>query len=162
MTLFHITDKVYEIGTSISSNDFGEACFYHQNNPVHIWINDVLDARRDADCPPRKRCIYAFDKPGHCLAFNNNPVLHCYQIEMEAHGGYPMVLTDKLRRVGENYNRLDDLIDEYWHPTKQWKYNEFLGESMVVIGEIKPNKILGIASKMSYDDDRTMADQLFG
>lgn len=161
MRLFHITEDVYEIGSSISSDDFGDACFYHQNNPEYAWLNDVFDERRDADCPPRKRCIYAFDKPGHCVAFNNNPILHCYEIEMEAHGGYPMVLTDKLRRVGREYRRLDDLINEYWHPTKQWHYNEFLGESMVIIGEIKPYRFQEIASRMLYDADRAMADQLF-
>ena len=120
-----------------------------------------MDVGRDAGCPPRKRCIYAFDNPGHCFAFNNDPILHCYEVEMEAHGGYPMVLTDKLRKVGKEYHRLDDLINEYWHPSKQWHFNEFIGESMVIISDIKPVKFLGIKSKMIYYADWAMADRLF-
>ena len=69
MRLFHITDKVFENGDVICSSDFGTACYYHQNSTQYSWINDVLDAGKDAECPQRKRCIYAFDKPGHCLAF---------------------------------------------------------------------------------------------
>ena len=72
-----------------------------------------------------------------------------------------MVLTDKMRRVGQNYERLGELVKEYWHPTKEWLFNEYLGEKMVIIEEITPKRMLGIASKMQYDCDREMADSLF-
>lgn len=162
MRLFHITDKVFENGDVINASDFGDACYYHQNNPQYAWINDVLDAGKDAECPPRKRCIYAFDKPGHCLAFNNKPDLHCYLVDMNAYGGFPMVLTDKMRRVGQNYERIGELVNEYWHPTRKWRFNEYLGEKIVIIEEIAPKKMLCVASKMQYDCDREMVDRLFG
>ena len=72
-----------------------------------------------------------------------------------------MVLTDKMRRVGQNYDRIGDLVDEYWHPTRKWLFNEYLGESMVVVEEITPQKMLGISSKMQYDIDRDLADRLY-
>lgn len=161
MRLYHITDKEYEIGHVISAKDFGEACYYHQNSPLDAWINDVLDAEKDADCPPRKRCIYAFGRPDFCLAFNNDPGLHCYMVKMDAHGGFPMVLTDKMRRVGQNYDRIRDVINEYWHPTREWQYNEYLGESMVIINEITPDRRSRTGAMMLYNDDRAIADRLF-
>lgn len=161
MRLFHITDKVFEIGDVIRASDFGTACYYHLNNPQYAWINDVLDAEKDAECPPRKRCIYAFDKLVHCFAFNNKPDSHCYLVDMDAYGGFPMVLTDKMRRVGQNYERLGELVKEYWHPTREWLFNEYLGEKMIIIEDITPQKMLGIVSKMQYNCDREMADRLF-
>lgn len=161
MRLYHITDKEYENGQVIRAIDFGEACYYHLNNPEYAWINDVLDAEKDADCPSRKRCIYAFGRPDFCLAFNNNPDLHCYLVEMDAKGGFPMVLTDTMRRVGQNYDRIGDVVNEYWHPTKHWKYNEYLGESMVIIKEIIPDRGRRTGAMMQYNDDRAIADRLF-
>ncbi|MBR5907052.1 MAG: hypothetical protein IKZ50_01500 [Bacteroidales bacterium] len=162
MRLFHITDKVYRIGETVSAEDFGESCFYHKNNPINTWINEVLDEGKDADCPSRKRCIYAFNELGHCLAFNNNPNLHCYLVEMDAHGGFPMVLTDKLRRLGKDSCQIDDVVREYWHPTNNWKFNEFLGNSMVIIEEIiTEGCFFAMRSKMLYGKDRDLADSLF-
>ncbi len=157
MRLFHITDRNYQIGETVSINDFdGNMCFYHERHMDHQWINDYLDTYRPEEFPLRRKCIYAFDKPGHCFFFlDREPDVtdHCYEIEMDAIGGFPMVLTGRMIAHRNNAEILRAIAEEYWRPTKDWKYYEYIGNEMTIISEVKFD-----ASQRNKSRDEYMMD----
>lgn len=166
MKLFHITDREYPIGEVVSIDGFGgDTCFYHQKHGEHQWINDFLDLYRPAGYPSRKRCIYAFDQPGHCFAFlYDTPIAgyHCYEIEMDAVGGFPMILTGKLNDYKNNDIVLKAMAEEYWHPTQTWHFCEFIGERMTIISEVKRCSLACAFSGQAYMMDNERAKSLLG
>lgn len=137
---------------------------HHQRHREHQWINDFLDLNRPAGCPSRKICIYAFDKPGHCFAFlYDTPVedYHCYEIEMDAMGGFPMILTGKLNDFKNNEDILNAVAEEYWHPTQTWRFCEFIGEEMTIVSEVKKVPLACAFSGYDYMEDDKKARSLF-
>lgn len=165
MRLFHITDRVYQIGEVVSIDAFyGDTCFYHQKHREHQWINDYLDWYRPAGCPSRKLCIYAFDKPEHCFAYLcDTPVAgyHCYEIEMDAMGGFPMILTGKLNDYRDNDDILKAIAEEYWHPAQKWRFYEYIGKEMTIISEVNIVPIACAFSGYEYMMDNEIAKSLF-
>ena len=131
MRLFHITERNYQIGETISINDYeGDMCFYYEKHTDYQWINDYLDACRPEEFPLRRKCIYAFDRPGHCfyfLAHEPSVTDHCYEIEMDAKGEFPMVLTGRMIAHRNNAEILRAIAEEYWRPTRDWNFYEYIG-----------------------------------
>ena len=165
MRLYHITNKEYQIEEVVSIYHFEvNVCYYHQNHPTHQWINDYLDSYKPAECPSRKKCIYAFDKPGHSFAFLYGMSLvgqHCYEIEMDAYGGFPMILTGLFQTFKNNVNVLNSMAEEYWHPTQEWKFCEYLGREMRIVSEVKKDIIACAASGYHYIMDGNKAKDMF-
>lgn len=157
MRLFHITERKYQIGETISINDYeGDMCFYHERHTDHQWINDYLDAYRPEEFPLRRKCIYAFDRSGHCfyfLAHEPSVTDHCYEIEMDAKGGFPMVLTGRMIAHRNNAEILRAIAEEYWRPTRDWKYYEYIGNEMTIISEVNLD-----VSQRNISRDRYMMD----
>lgn len=162
MRLFHITNKVYEIGAPVSINDYeGEVCYYHLSHPDYQWINDVLDKYKPVEFPYRKKCIYAFDMIENCYSFAyGKEGMHCYEVEMDACGGFPMALTDRLRKDKYDQDVCKAISEEYWNPKNEWKYLEYLGNEMIIISE-HPITNNVMKSKMMYCDDLEKAKKIF-
>lgn len=163
MRLFHITDNItYKIGDVISVNDFeGNMCFYHEKHIEHRWINDFLNACKPDNYPSRRKCIYAFDNPGHCFFFlSREPLItdHCYEVEMNAVGGFPMILTGWMIRHRNNTDSLRNIAEEYWHPTNPWNFCEYMGSEMTIISEVNLDNAQRNVSRNRYmmDYDRAM------
>ena len=112
----------YQIGDAFSINDFEvNMCFYYESHQALQWINDCLDSYRPTGFPLRKKCIYTFNRPGHSFFFlAREPSItdHCYEIEMNANGGFPMMLTGRMNAHRNNADVLRAIADEYWHPTR--------------------------------------------
>lgn len=165
MKLYHITKNEYQIGEVVSIDHFdGDACYYHHNHSNHQWINDYLDLYKPAEYPFRKKCIYAFDKPGHCFAFlfgKPTEGVHCYEIEMDAVGGFPMILTGLLQKNKDNPINLKAIADEYWHPTQEWKFCEYIGREMRIVSEVNRNKFDCAISGYKYQNDGNKAKGMF-
>lgn len=157
MRLFHITERKYQIGETISINDYeGDMCFYHERHTDYQWINDYLDACRPEEFPLRRKCIYAFDRPGHCfyfLAHEPSVTDHCYEIEMDAKGEFPMVLTGRMIAHRNNAEILRAIAEEYWRPTRDWNFYEYIGNEMTIISEVNLD-----VSQRNISRDRYMMD----
>ncbi len=78
---------------------------------------------------------------------------HCYEIEMDAIGGFPMVLTGRMIAHRNNAEILRAIAEEYWRPTKDWKYYEYIGNEMTIISEVKFD-----ASQRNKSRDEYMMD----
>lgn len=165
MRLFHITDRTYQLGEVISIDNFeGDMCFYHKSQREYQWINETLDYYRPTNYPLRKKCIYAFDKLGHCFSFvprEPSTTKHCYEIEMDAVGGFPMVLAGRMDYFKENTNTQRAIAEEYWRPTEKWKVCEYLGNEMTIISEVKLDVRQCNVSRFEYLEDYDKAKALF-
>ncbi|MDR1201382.1 MAG: hypothetical protein LBL58_07115 [Tannerellaceae bacterium] len=140
MELFHTTKCVYNIGDIIKIANFtGDYCNYHINSN-NSWINDFLDETKPAEEPPRRKCIYSFSLLRHCAAYigqrEDATEYNFYKIEINAQAAHPMCLTDVIRKA-PNTGLRTKLRSEYWHPTKKWRFKEFLGTEMVILEKIE-------------------------
>lgn len=86
----------------------------------------------------RKKCIYAFDTLAHCAVFigENNKDINFYMVELNSENPHPMCLTDAIRKATSI--RMQNIMkEEYWHPTREWKFNEYLGTEMTILEKIE-------------------------
>ena len=85
-------------------------------------------------------------------------IYHCYEIEMDAKGGFPMVLTGRMIAHRNNAEILRAIAEEYWRPTRDWKYYEYIGNEMTIISEVNLDVSQRNISRMEYmmDNDRAL------
>jgi hypothetical protein len=166
MELFHVSFIDYKVGEK-----------YFAPNPIdyHLWaiakgegwINEQLDLHRPRHITPHVSSFYACDLLENCQAFIGTKKIDSksptyYRVDMDSYQGYPMVLTDRIKKVGLASPRLEELINEYWTPTKKWKYLEYLNSMMTIIKKLPlPNVLIANKGKMNYMFDYDLAKQLF-
>lgn len=175
MILYHITNRRYEIGAQICVDNFdGDTTYYYRERPQCNWIDDFLSAERPQNVPDRRKAIFAFSSPCHCVHFFEQKILSgqlpfLYKVEMDVESGYPMRLCRCLENVGNNEdaNIIKEAIrHEYWWPTLDWKIKEYIGTQMTIL-EILPlqnmdmvkRKMDTAKGKMDYDIDVDLADR---
>ena len=166
MELYHVSFQIYEVGQTYTANNPTGYHLRSIKNGVG-WINEKLDILRTLDRPSRISSFYACDQVVNCQAFIGSKTIdskspNYYKVEMDCKLGFPMVLIDKIRKIGEDSNELEAIVKEYWTPTKQWKYLEFLSPSMKIIDVLAtPEKIMANKGKVNYSCDFEIAKQIF-
>lgn len=139
MNLYHVTKENYQIGDTVVSNAFnGEFCYYHTKSPYRN-VNEFLDETKPDNEPSRTKCIYAFVSLAHCAAFigrNNDDRFNFYEVELNSKNPHPMCLTDGIKEASST-QLCQIMREEYWHPTREWKFNEYLGTEMIIIEKIE-------------------------
>lgn len=167
MQLFRVSFEEYEIGKSYQAENPTK---YHLDSVSKGsgWINELLDKYKPTNYTPRVSSYYACDKVENCKAFigtkridGKEPIF--YKIEMDCESsGHPMVLTDVIRRLRQNHNRIAEVINEYWNPKQNWQYLEFLSDKMTIIDIInKPDIISFGIGRAHYEHDFKLANRLF-
>lgn len=166
MELFHVSFTEYNLGqTYIAPNPIGYHIRSVQRNEG--WINETLDERRPAGFPSRIASFYACSELANCQAFigkkrieNQDPIF--YKVEMDCLYGFPMVLIDRIRKLGHESALLEACISEYWSPTQEWKYLEFLSPSMTIMEILPmPESLLANKGRMNYNFDFELAKQQY-
>jgi len=166
MELYHVSFREYTAGQTYTAPNPIE---YHLRSVRRNegWINEVLDEKRPTGYPSRIASFYACSELENCHAFignkkngDRNPIF--YKVEMDCDLGFPMVLIDRMRNLGQASGLIDTFISEYWAPTHKWEYLEYLSPSMT-INEILPVPKLLMASKgqMNYNADFEIANHFF-
>lgn len=157
MIVYHITDKEYQPGQIVNINDFdGDSHYHHKLTEGWKKINEYLSANRPEGEPFRQLCLYAFEKPEYCVYFRKKDILkglsfHLYQCEMNSTQGHPMILVHQFERLAEE--NWEQLRNEYWHPTKQWKLMEDLADELQILEEIPIEGAFRNRSFMIGNDD---------
>lgn len=157
MIVYHITDKEYQPGQIVNINDFdGDSYYHHELTEGRKKINEYLSANRPEGEPFRQLCLYAFEKPEYCVYFRKKDILkglsfHLYRCEMNSSQGHPMILVHKFECLAEE--NWEQLRNEYWHPTKQWKLMEHLAEELHILEEIPIEGAFQNISFMIGNDD---------
>lgn len=161
MPLYHISCREYVNGQVLPIRN--EASNYHLRavEAGMGWINDILDNYSPEDSPVRSHCYYAFGHVGHCLFYfkdnlcyiNNNYFV--YEVTLTNQKEAPMPLTDLLRIEGRHSEHVEAICQEYWSQNREWKFIEYLGDSMTIIRRVDINDtfLLMAKGRMDYDAD---------
>jgi hypothetical protein len=135
MELYHVSCKEFKVGQVIRSSEFGQTEYYQDSiDKKENWIDEFLDSIRPDGYPERKRTLFAFDSLGNCFAFKKGQCpygLIFYKVKMNNPVACPMCLTDKLKVDSDEQNK--KIGNEYWSPSKQWKFLEYLCDEMEII-----------------------------
>lgn len=156
-TYYHATNKVFQVGERFSINMFdGTMSSYHASlSEKKKKVNEIFNRWRPNNVISRIKCIYLFDNLRHCIHYaKSEKYKHIYKVrsEEQVFGPFPMVLVNTFYK---NHKR--QIIREYWNPTKEWKFVEFLASSFIVVKE----ESLEIISNMDLEVDRDLANHLF-
>jgi hypothetical protein len=166
MILYHVSFSVYNVGKTYTACN---PTFYHLKSIERNvgWINEILDKHRPDGYPSRIGSFYACSELTNCKAYIGNKRIEnrdpfYYQVEMNCEIGFPMVLVDKIKKLGDGSDLLEPCISEYWTPTKNWKFLEFLSPLMTVIQVVTIDELLfDFKGTMNYDRDLELANKLF-
>jgi hypothetical protein len=137
MEPYHVSFTEYMVGeTYTAPNPIGYHLRAIERNEG--WIYEILDEQRPTGCPSRIAFFYACSELTNCQAFIGNKRIEArdpiyYKVEIDCELGFPMVIIDKIRKLGQGSNLLEAYISECWTSTCEWKYPEFLNPSMTVI-----------------------------
>src|SRR6185312_4775333 len=166
MELFHVSFTEYTVGqTYIAPNPTG----YHLRSVARNegWINETLDQHRQEGFPSRISSFYACSTLENCQAFIGNKTIESknpiyYKVDMDCGTGFPMVLIDKIKKLGQDSNLLEVCINEYWSPIREWKYVEFLHPSMSITEVLPfPDLLMPNKGRINYNADLEVANQSF-
>jgi hypothetical protein len=166
MELYHVSFREYTAGqTYTAPNPIGYHLRSIQRNEG--WINETLDEQSPNGYPLRVASFYACSVLENCQAFignkrieDRNPIF--YKVEMDCDLGFPMVLIDRMRKLGQASGLIDTCISEYWTPTHVWKYLEYLSPSMTIIEILPvPESLMANKGRMNYNADFEIANRLF-
>ena len=143
LELYHISCKEYPIGKVPPL--MGES-IYHQNTMKddRKWINDYLDLHNPKGSPSRKKSFYACDSIANCKALKStvvkeNCLPRIYRVKMLNPAKVPMALVTYLFKLKEGHEFNSRIANEYWIPSFEWKFCEYLSEEMEIIEEIQNN-----------------------
>lgn len=166
MELYHVSFREYATGqTYTAPNPNG----YHLRSIERNegWINEILDDNRPEGRPSRVASFYACSELENCQAFIGNKKMDegspiYYRVEMNCNAGFPMVLTDRMKKFGQDSILLGAFITEYWLPTKPWRYLEFLSATMTILEVLPtPDSLIANKGRMNYNADFELAKQVF-
>ena len=160
-TLYHASVTLYAAGATLR----GEA----RNVPeANGWIEEEFERHRAGRSASRLDALFAGVDAADCVRFlraqrryDNTPI-HVYRVEMAVSGRHPMALVDAVRRNRDCPDALREIIEEYWQPTREWRFWEHLGQVMTVVEELElPNAAMLAGAAHRYDLDRRRAAQLW-
>ena len=135
----------------------GETTFHHAGLESALRkINERLDQFRPNGVPSRTKCIYLFHNLLQCKKYAlSEHKQHIYEVRSyNASGPFPMTLVNALYQRGNS----DDIIAEYWHPNYNWKVQEFLADSFIVIRELPFEHIIMC---QDFADDYILYQRVF-
>ncbi len=165
MELYHVTCKKYRVGQVLNALNFERTEYYvgaERNNLS--WIDDFLDAKRGQSHPSRSNTLFAFDCEKKCKAFASSRSLISpifYQVEMVEPVACPMHLVGLISKANsDEFN--NRIAQEYWHPTQDWKYLEYLSVQMEIKSIVDAsNPYWESAGRMAIGLDRDKAKYFF-
>jgi hypothetical protein len=73
-----------------------------------------------------------------------------------------MALIDAARRNRGRPDALRELVEEYWQPTRGWRFWEYLGRSITVVEKLDlPSTVMLAGAFHRYNLDRDLAARLW-
>lgn len=166
MKLYHVSFKTYKAGEKFSSKTITP---YHaeKDKKGEGWVDLELNKYKPDNAPNREQCYYAFDFIGNCFAYistincgSNKPIY--YEVKMDNPFGAPMRLTNVLLKKGNGSSLTESISEEYWNPTLDWKFIEYLSAEMEIVAILdEPEMIVKRSGKNKYDLDCQLSDKTY-
>lgn len=166
MLFYHISCKDYNDGDVLTGRSSPSGFHLRSVENGTSWINNILEKGAPANAPIRSRAYFAFENLGSCIYYWSKTNCggagpYIYEVVLTNSVSAPMVLTDLIREVGQDYPHIDQLVNEYWNRQKSWKFIEHLGDMMTVVRKIEPiDQRLKIQARDIYIDDIQLRKQL--
>jgi len=164
MELYHITCNAYPAGQVPALED---ESFYHLSTQTdnRAWINEFLDIQKSNNKPSRKKSFYACDSVINCKALKSTIVKpqctpRIYKVRMTNPSKSPMTLVNYLYELGQVHTDNVEVANEYWNPTKEWKFYEYLSEEMEILEEVPNNDLtrMGQIQFWAHNNDGLISD----
>lgn len=167
MILFHASYNQFEVGQTYLA-DSDTPYFLEKQAQGMDWVDLLLNKYKPVSAPPRQRTFFACDSVENCFAFISNrprvgetPIY--YKVEMENPAKGVMCITDIFRKVDRDDPNIPVYAQEYWTPTQEWRYFEYMSASMKILEIVdEPEFILKIRGKENYTSDRDLRIRMFG
>lgn len=161
MMLYHATLESFEVGRTYTANEITP--YYRQNElNGRAWVDDLLNHNKPENAPERHNTFFTCDCIENCYAYISSRYpgrkadYKFYCVEMQNPVSGVMCLTDLLNDLGDNHPNLNNVVAEYWYPTKEWKYLEFLSQEMNVLDTVTPSQMQIFGSRVKYQHDYEM------
>lgn len=170
MSYFHASRNVYQIGDVIRVPEGDQSHAFKLSLELGMqWREKALEDARNNRASSRRSAVYAANTLGNAARFlvsqpdeEGRPVLG-YEVEITHQSPSPMALIGYIDAHGTAFPSLSACIEEYWTPTKKWRFLEFVCPFLTVtaaLGNIR-EEALWIAGE-NYEYDRQLARHLWG
>lgn len=160
LELYHVSFTKYDIRSKFTLSTHDETFYYKMNKEKGInWVDDFLNLNRPSSAPLRHQTFYSFDSLANCHRYIRSinkikKIAYYYKIEMQNPFKAPMCLTDLILKAGSQNTLIDGIANEYWHPSFNWKFYEYLSNEMLIVEDIKePNLLAQIQGDSNYNFD---------
>lgn len=161
MPLYHATTATLSVGDEIEATRDVE--FY----PAVVAL---LERSRPGGSPSRARCLFAADSAVKAAAFMTSQLrttgrgsepFNVYEVEMPVIHCGAFALIDEIDARLSRADQTDRCLEEYWHPSLEWKFLEAFGPALIVRGLAPVNEILVEHFMVNiYSADRRQAKTL--
>ena len=127
-----------------------------------LWLSNAIDSGKPENAPSRRTALYCADSIDLCVYFLTKQSvdledIRLYEVQVEDHRKAPFCVTHIVHRRLENGENVDGLIQEYWHPTRDWNYFEYLTMKFKVTAKLDLPDINTIILAHRYSEDRDRA-----
>ncbi len=166
MILYHASLKEFEVGRSYVANDLTPYFIENKTNNK-AWVDLVLNEHKPIDAPDRQRTFFCCDSIENCYAFisaqypNQIDQINYYKVEMDNPAKGVISLTNLLLKVGENDINVQNIANEYWNQTKEWRYFEYMSQEMKFLERLNaPDTLQKSNGKNNYFHDYELCKQI--
>ena len=141
---FHVSRYEYVPDQAVKI-ELGRVTNFHTAlvNDNNVAAEDRLKPHRPSGVPCRTNCIYTFGNLADCSLYGDSQhksgKVHYYRVKMEKATKVPMVLVDQIRKqVSPTPAQVEQMAREYWQPTKDWNYWEYLTDAVAISEKVEP------------------------
>jgi len=141
MDLYHASKSKFSVGDIIKGNN---------TSNFYLIATTAMDSQKPDGLPARKTALYCTDSPEFAVYYLRMQEvdinqINLYRVHVSAHHKAPFSITHVLENKIKANIDVTELINEYWSPSKDWNYYEYLTEEFEVkeiIDKPKLNEIL--------------------
>jgi hypothetical protein len=170
MPFYHASRTVHPVGHVIVVPPGHDALAYQLSLQLGSkWRDDALEATRNGRASARQRAVYAANTPGNAAYFlmvqpnlENKP-LRLYEVSLPHQSPSPMALIGYIDGRGTGFSALAACVEEYWTPTKDWEFLEYVVPAMTVVADLGVIDEMEIyTAQAAYENDRQRAREIWG
>ena len=155
MELYHATRNVFSIGEEIISNSL---------SPYYPEASDALDSLRPDNAPARINALYSADSSAFAYYFliKQNVCkseINLYKVKVQDPWQAVFSIPHVIQRRIEKGQNIDSLINEYWDPTENWEFYEYLSTSFVITDQLDHPNIFKFEMQIKALSDSKLTDK---
>ncbi len=156
--LYHATQDALAIGTEVRA----------RTRASGARVEDALETHRPARCHQRSSSFFACAGRFEAWRYLSAQLGHelsdarLYRVSIPGAQRHPMALVDAINARLGDIPTVRAMIDEYWCPTHDWSFWEYLGPAMTVEERVEPpDAISASIALLIYQKDKALIQRLW-